>query len=212
MDNQTKQEIDQAVEQGITEEDLKLMASNGVPDDEIEYARSLINGEAESTQDNEQQGGQMQSGDQQAGQAQEGYSPEDKETVERFVFNAMNIASGEHYDKMIAMAKSAKGNKAEGVGRAIFFVLSAVKKGMNDKGVKINPDLWLEDNGLIEQTSKIVAILLDGAGLGITQEDVQGGMALAAESLGMEEDNSQQQAQGEMQPPQQVMPQQLGAQ
>lgn len=194
MDEQVKEQIKQAVGQGMAEEDIAAMAESGVPNDEIEYALSLLNG--------------GQEGQSQEDQAQEGFSPEDKETVERFVVNAMTVASGEHYDKMVAMAKSAKGNKAEGVGRAIFFVMSAVKKGLEGKGVQINPELWLEANGLLEQTSKIVAVLLDTAGLEITPEDVQQGMGLAAESLGMESEQGQQ-AEGEQeQMPQQSVPQQ----
>lgn len=112
-----------------------------------------------------------------------GGNDKNNEIVERFVTNAMMIASGDNYDKMLAMAKSAKGDSAQGVGRAIFFVMDAVRKGLTKKGVEIPSELWLAKNGLLDQTSKIVSILLDSAGVKMDAESVQQGMSLAAETM-----------------------------
>ena len=205
MDKITKDAIDKGIKEGMQEADIKKMAMAGAPKDEVDYALSELakrDGlpQGNSTQDAEQElkPEAPETPEEVSGDAEEPaskqpseFSSEDKETVERFVFNAMNIASGEHYDKMIAMAKSAKGNRAEGFGRALFFVLNSVKKGLEGKNVNINPNLWLSSNGLIEQTSKIVAILLDVSGVKLTPEDVQMGMGLASESLGMEDSSAQ---------------------
>lgn len=131
----------------------------------------------EPTGETPQEAPQQQSGEKKTA------SPEDNEIVERFVTNAMMIASGENYDKMLAMAKSAKGDSAQGVGRAIFFVMDAVRKGLTKKGVEIPSELWLAKNGLLDQTSKIVSILLDSAGVKMDAESVQQGMSLAAETM-----------------------------
>jgi len=193
MDDKTKKDIEAAAQNGLSEQDIMGMAESGAPEEEVQYALSLIKGEADNQKPNEDSVKQQ-------------YGAEDNEIVERFVTGVMTMASGKGHDQMIAMAKSAKGNNAEGFGRALFFILKGVKSALEGKGVEIPAKLWLaERNGLIEQTAKIVAILLNNAGVQLSPEDVQQGMSLAAETLGMDAESPQGEQQEAM--PQQAPPQ-----
>ena len=214
MDEKTKKLIEKSIAGGMTREQIQEQAMNGAPEEELAYAAELLEKreaeEGESNEINETPNEQPQQ--QPAQQA----SPEDNEALERFIAGAATMASGKGHDKMIAMANSAKGNPAEGFGRALLFILQGVKQALEGKGVQIPPNLWLAENGIIAQTAKIVSALLHKAGVQITVDDVQQGMALAAETLSNGGEQPQQGGAPQEQPqamPQQEAPQQglLGA-
>lgn len=139
---------------------------------------------------------------------QEGGDP--KEIHQRFIVNVMKLASGDQYDKMMAMAKSAD-NGMQSLGRALYFILSSVQKGLKGKGVEIPPQMWLAENGIIEQSTRLIAVLLISGGVKIEEEDIDGAMELAAQQLVGDADNANkqegaqavEQAQGQPQPEQQ---------
>lgn len=188
LSEQAKLQLKEVVDSGFTEEDLAGMESmENAPPEEVAYLKELL---AQKEQDIPQEVGAI---------------------AERFVIGAMTMASGKGYEKMLAMAQSAKENMSEGMGRALFFVLSGVNDALEKKDVDIPPELWLAENGLIAQTAKIVAILLKSAGVPLTQEHVAEGMQLAAESMAMEYDKGvardlEEGEQGEA-PPEQGQPQ-----
>ena len=201
MDDKTKKLIEKSIADGMTREQIQEQAMNGAPEEELAYAAELLEKrEAEEGESNETPQEQPQQPVQQA-------SPEDNEVLERFIAGAATMASGKGHDNMIAMANSAKGNPAEGFGRALLFILQGVKQALEGKSVQIPPNLWLAENGIIAQTAKIVAVLLHKAGVQITANDVQQGMALAAETLSMG-GKGQQEQEAPIQPAPQEQPQQ----
>jgi hypothetical protein len=153
-------------------------------------------------------------------QAEQGASPEQmrdaaaggsgdvNEVHERFVLNVMKLASDQEHEKVIAFMQSAKESPAQGFGRALFFILEAVKEGLESKKVEIPSELWLSENGIIEQSAKIIAILGIKSGVQLDEQAVNEGIEMAAEALAETDDMRKQQAQEPEQPPQQQMPQQ----
>lgn len=134
-----------------------------------------------------------------------------QEVHERFIINVMKLASGNEYDKVMAFMRSGEESPAQGFGRALFFILEAVKEGLEGKGVDIPGELYLAENGIIEQSAKIVAILGSKGGIPLDQEAVTQGIEMAAEALAETDDLMKQQQepqQEQPQPQEQPMPQQ----
>lgn len=126
-------------------------------------------------------------------------SPE-QEVHERFVINVMKLASGEQYDKVMAFLNSG-GNAVQSFGRALFFILEAVKTGLEKKGVEIPSQLWLAENGIIEQSAKIIGILAVKAGVELDKESMSQGIELAAQAIAETDSMKKQQAaEGEQDP------------
>ena len=139
-------------------------------------------------------------------QPSQGTNPQ--EILERFVLNVMKMASKDQYDQMLSMAKSAD-NGVQSLGRALLLIVSAVKKGLENKGVEIPPEMWLAKNGILDQSTKIVAVLLDKAGVKMSKEDIPEAMEMVAETLVAQDKQGRQQPQEEEQPQaQQPQPQQ----
>ncbi len=211
MDDSTKQQIDQSFEQGtLTEELIMGMAEQGAPEDEVEYAKGLLSGE-----EPQQEEGEPQQEEEDPRQAEEPaqppqITPEDKQVAERFVTGVMTMAAGKGYEQMVGMAQSAKENKPEGFGRALFFILKGVKSALEGKSVEIPPHLWLAENGLVDQAAKLVSILLIKAGYELKPEEIQQGMAMATESLGADHEQGQQQEPPQQAPEQGALPPQQG--
>ena len=136
-------------------------------------------------------------------------SPE-QEVHERFVINVMKLASGEQYDKVMAFLNSG-GNAVQSFGRALFFILEAVKTGLEKKGVEIPGQLWLAENGIIEQSAKIIGILAVKAGVELDKESMSQGIELAAQAIAETDSMKKQQAAeggGQPDPAMQQAPQQ----
>src|SRR5690554_3074864 len=126
-----------------------------------------------------------------------------QEIHERFVLNVIRLASKDEYDKVMAFMNSAD-DPVQGFGRALFFILQAVKEGLENKGMEIPGQLWLAENGIIEQSAKAIALLGINAGVQLDKNAVTVGIELASEALAETDDVRKQQK--EMQP--EDMPQQ----
>jgi len=128
-----------------------------------------------------------------------------QEIHERFVLNVMNLASGQEYDKVMAFMQSAD-TPAQGFARALFFILEAVKIGMQNKGIEVPGKLWLAKNGIIEQSAKLIAVLGLKAGIELTPEDITEGIEVAAEAIAEVDAVEKQQSEqgGQMPQPQQT--------
>lgn len=137
-----------------------------------------------------------------------------QEIHERFVLNVIRLASTSEekskdgvYEKVMAFMNSAD-EPAQGFGRALFFILEAVKEGLENKGVTIPGELWLAENGIIEQSAKAIAMLGINAGAKLDKASVEAGIELASEALAETDDMMKQQKEMEpeemqgMQPPQ----------
>lgn len=127
-----------------------------------------------------------------------------QEIHERFVLNVMRMASDSQYDKMMSIMKSAK-NPAQGLGRALLFIMQAVKKGLEAKDIEIPEPLWLAENGLVEQSARLLSMLGLKAGVELTPESIQAGEQLAAQAISEiddEEKRLREPQEGPQEPPQ----------
>lgn len=145
-----------------------------------------------------------------AGESEANKNPDQakaQEIHERFVLNVIRLASKDEYEKVMAFMNSAD-DPAQGFGRALFFILEAVKEGLENKGVEIPSQLWLAENGIIEQSAKAIAMLGINAGAKLDKASVEAGIELASEALAETDDMMKQQKEMEpeemqgMQPPQ----------
>lgn len=127
------------------------------------------------------------------------------EIHKRFVLNVMKLASqeGEAKTQMMSYAKSTD-NPAQSLGRAMLLIVSAVKKGMEAKGIQIPAQLWLQKNGLIDQSGKIIAAILAKAGIKLDAESTKQGIQMAA--AGVAEEHEAQAQKGEQVPEQPAGP------
>ncbi|MDT8311735.1 MAG: hypothetical protein RQ732_09850 [Methylophaga sp.] len=134
-----------------------------------------------------------------AGEGEANANPDEtkmQEIHERFVLNVIRLASKDEYeyDKIVALMNSAD-DPAQGFGRALFFILEAVKEGLENKGVEIPGQLWLAENGIIEQSAKAIAMLGVNAGVKLDQDAVTTGIELASEAIAETDDVRKQQQQ-----------------
>lgn len=113
-----------------------------------------------------------------------------QELLERFVYNAMNLASDTSYNEMLSMAKSAD-NGPQAIARALLFIVTAVRKGLKNKGVSIPGQLYLAENGILSQVSRVVAALLYKAGIEFEAQDVAMAIEMVATQLASDYDREQ---------------------
>lgn len=161
----------------------------------------------------EQQG--MEAQPEQAAQPEQpaqGGQNKQQEILERFVYNAMNLASDSSYNEMLSMAKSAD-NGPQAIARALLFIVTAVNTGLKNKGVQIPGQLYLAENGILSQVSRVVAALLYKAGVQFESQDVAAAIEMVATQLAADYDREQsgtaedQAAQAGQQPGPQQQPQ-----
>lgn len=123
-------------------------------------------------------------------QPAQGGQNKQQETLERFVYNAMNIASDSSHNEMLSMAKSAD-NGPQAIARALLFIVTAVKQGLENKGVQIPGQLYLVENGILSQVSRVVAALLYKAGVQFESQDVAAAIEMVATQLAADYDREQ---------------------
>lgn len=125
-----------------------------------------------------------------------GASSDDKAVLERFIYNAMKIASEDGYDSMMQQAKSAD-SPDQSMARALLLIVNAVKKGLEQKGVEIKGHLYLAKNGILSQVSRIVAALLMKGGVKLTEDAVKNAIEMVAAQLAHSHDMKDQHAEEE---------------
>jgi len=89
---------------------------------------------------------QQATGNQQQAVGIQKATSEQNELLERIIINARLLISGEHKAKILGMLNSGEG-VGEGLSMALTFLLQAIVKGLQDKGIEVPPELIVSKNG-----------------------------------------------------------------
>ena len=118
----------------------------------------------------------------------EGSSPEaelsstNADLLERFVTNVMLLASDKETKQMLGIAKSGS-SPQEALTKSMYFIIEAVALGLKKKGVQIPPELYLAKNGIIMESTKIIATILDANGIEISEQSVGESIVMVAQLI-----------------------------
>ena len=105
------------------------------------------------------------------------------DTLDRFVTNVMLLASDKQKKQMMGIATGA-GNPQEALTKAMYFIIEAVAKGLEGKGVVVPVELYLAPNGIIMESAKIVATILMNNGVDLDEKSVSESMQQVAKLIG----------------------------
>lgn len=120
--------------------------------------------------------------------------------LERFVTNVMLLASDKENKQMIGIAKSAA-TPQEALTKSMYFIIEAVALGLKNKGVQIPPELYLAKNGIIMETTKVVATILEKSGVEINEQSVGESIVTVAKLIDERVTKDMQGDQGSQQAP-----------
>ena len=147
---------------------------------------------------------QQATGNQQQAVGIQKATSEQNELLERIIINARLLISGEHKAKILGMLNSGEG-VGEGLSMALTFLLQAIVKGLQDKGIEVPPELIVSKNGAAAQIVHLLVQLLGASGRDITPNELKQAMSIGIENFGVKQrmQAAQGQAPTQMQQPEQ---------